>query len=122
MGEVTFGGSPIPVHVPFHQSRAPERCLFGAFGSGKTYALVDEAIAWCLEQPGIRGCIARKTVTALQDTTEPTFFERLPPELRAQGSTTRRGGHYERFVFPNGSEILFRGVDDWNKWRSLNLG
>lgn len=122
MAEITFGSNPIPVHVPFHQSSASERALFGAFGSGKTYAIVDEAIAWCLEQPGIRGAIARKTVPELRDTTEPTFFERLPPELRAAGKAPRGGHHYDRFIFPNGSEVLFRSVDDWNKWRSQNLG
>ena len=119
---VEFGAEPIPVHVPFHTSTAYERALFGAFGSGKTYAICDEAIAWCLEQPGIRGLITRKTVPELRDTTEPVFRERVPHELYAAGEERRSGGHIERFVFPNGSEVLFRSIDDWNKHRSLNVG
>lgn len=59
---IDFDQRPLPVHVPFHRSRAYERMNFGAFGSGKTYAVIDEAIAWCLEQPGIRGLITRKTI------------------------------------------------------------
>lgn len=119
---VEFGTTALPVHAPFHRSPAYERACFGAFGSGKTYALADEAIAWCLEQPGIRGGLFRKTVPELRDTTEPVFFERLPHEIRAAGEERRSGGHTERFVFPNGSEVLFRSLDDWNKHRSLNLG
>ena len=36
--------------------------------------------------------------------------------------TTRVGGHYERFTFPNGSQVLFRSIDDWQKHKSLNVG
>lgn len=119
---VTFDARPLPVHVPFHLATDYERMLFGAFGSGKTYAVVDEAIAWALEQPGIRGLIARKTVPELRDTTEPIFRERIPAALWQAGEVRRSGGHMERFIFPNGSEVLFRSLDDWNKHRSLNLG
>jgi PBSX family phage terminase large subunit len=119
---VNFEYTPLPVHAPFHKSMTYERMLFGAFGSGKTYAVVAEAIAWCLEQPGIRGLIARKTAPELRDTTEPIFRELLPPQLLMAGDMKRHGGHMESFTFPNGSIVLFRSLDDWNKHRSLNVG
>ena len=72
---VDFNYSPLPVHVPFHTSLAKERAMAGAMGSGKSYALCSEAIAWCLEQPGIRGVICRKSIPALRDTTEAVFFD-----------------------------------------------
>lgn len=122
MRSVTFGYEPMPVHTPFHTSAAYERAMFGAFGSGKTYAVCAEAIAWCLEQPGIRGAIARLTIPSLRDTTEPIFFELLPPEIVAAGKISRSGGHVSSFTFPNGSVVLFRSLDDPQKWRSLNLG
>lgn len=103
----------MPVHRNFHESTSYERMLFGAFGSGKTYAVIAEAIAWCLEQPGIRGLIIRKTVPELRDTTEPIFRELLPPDLWSAGEERRSGGHMERFVFPNGSTVQFRSLDDW---------
>lgn len=112
----------MPIHAAFHQSSAQERALFGAFGSGKTYAIVAEAIAWCLEQPGIRGLICRKTAPELRDTVEPIFKEMVPPELWKAGDPRRTGGHMESFTFPNGSKVLFRSLDDWNKHRSLNVG
>lgn len=120
--QIDFKYRPLPIHADFHRSSEYERALFGAFGSGKTYGLCAEAIAWALEQPGIRGLITRKTVPELRDTTETVFFDILPYELRAAGEVRRSGGHVERFVFPNGSEILFRSIDDWNKHRSLNVG
>jgi phage terminase large subunit len=120
--EITFEYRPLPVHASFHTSTAYERALFGAFGSGKTYAVVAEAIAWCLEQPGIRGLIVRKTAPELRDTVEPIFKEMVPAELWKAGEERRTGGHMESFLFPNGSKVLFRSMDDWNKHRSLNVG
>lgn len=120
--QIEFKYQPMPVHRPFHSDTAYERALFGAFGSGKTYAICAEAIAWALEQPGIRGLIARKTVPELRDTTEAVFFDILPYDLYQQCEIKRSGGHVERVIFPNGSEILFRSLDDWNKHRSLNVG
>lgn len=122
MAEIRFEYKPLPVHVDFHQATSYERCLFGAFGSGKTYAIVAEAIAWCLEQPGIRGVMCRYTIPELRDSLEPIFFEMLPNELYAAGEVKKSGGHVERFIFPNGSEVLFRSLQDWERHRSLNVG
>lgn len=119
---VDFVYRPIPIHAPFHESTAYERFLFGAFGSGKTWAINAEAIAWCLEQPGIKGMIARRTVPELRDTTETVFFEILPFELREAGTIKRSGGHVESFTFPNGSMVIFRAIDEWEKQKSQNLG
>jgi PBSX family phage terminase large subunit len=119
---IDFGNRSLRVHEPFHRSPAYERVNWGAFGSGKSYTGCDEAIAWCLEQPGIRGLIARKTIPELRDTTEPVFAERMPPDLWNAGTLHRAGGHFESFVFPNGSVVLFRSIDDWRKLKSLNLG
>src|ERR1700761_8177807 len=96
--------------------------MFGAMGSGKTYASVAEAIAWALEQPGIEGAIVRKTVPELRRATEPVFRNILPADLLSASKTTRSGGHLESITFPNGSRIWFLSMDDWNKHRSLNLG
>jgi PBSX family phage terminase large subunit len=119
--EVDFEYRPLDIHAPFHRSLAYERCLFGAFGSGKTYAICAEAIAFGLEQPGSRVLITRRTVPELRDTTETVFFDILPPELFRAGVAARIGGHYERFTLPNGSVFLFRSIDDWNKHKSLNV-
>lgn len=120
--EVRFRYNAIPVHQAFHRSGAKERVLFGAFGSGKTYALCAEAITLCLEQPGIRGLITRKYVPDLRDTTEAVFFDLLPNEIYERGKALRTGGHYSSFEFPNGSVVLFRSIDDWQRLMGMNLG
>lgn len=120
--QIDFAYNPFPIFAPFHASPVHERAMFGAFGSGKSYALCAEAIAWCLEQPGIRGLIGRRYIPELRDTTEHVFFDILPPELAQAGTIRRMGGHIESFTFPNGSKVLFRGLDDWFKHKSLNIG
>lgn len=120
--EVRFRYEAMPIHQAFHRSGAKERLLFGAFGSGKTYAVCAEAIAWCLENPGIVGLITRKTIPELRDTTERVFFDLLPDEIYKRGKPLRTGGHYSSFEFPNGSVVLFKSIDDWKKLKSLNLG
>ena len=81
MPEIVLGRNVLPVHVPFHQSTARERVNFGAFGSGKSYTICDEAIKLCLTFPGISGLVTRKTIPELRDSTERVFQERVPPEI-----------------------------------------
>lgn len=115
--------TPLRVHAPFHQSTAYERCMFGGYGSGKSYALCAEALAVGLEQPGSEIMVARKTVTALRDTTEAIFVGILSssPELWKACETKRLGNHYSEIRLPNGTVYYFRGMDNWMKHKSLSL-
>lgn len=101
-------------------------------GSGKTIALCADAILLGLQQPGSRILIARQTVPSLRDTTEHEFLSLLnsiPEELEGVQKKTlydlceirKSGGHADRVILPNGSEYLFRSLDDWRKLMSLNL-
>jgi len=98
--EINFDYEPLPIHHDFHSSSAREKIMFGAVGSGKSYALCSECIARCLETPGLRALLARKYASNLRDTTETVFFDILPGELYKAGKPTRVGGHYESFLFP----------------------
>lgn len=115
--------TPLRVHADFHQSHATERCMFGGYGSGKSYALCAEAIAVGLEQPGAEIMVARKTVTALRDTTEAIFVGILASsaELWKACETKRMGNHYSEIRLPNGTIYYFRGMDNWMKHKSLSL-
>jgi PBSX family phage terminase large subunit len=128
--EVPFAYTAFPVHTPFHMTSVREKAAIGAVGSGKTLALCADAIALGLEQPGSRIMVARQTIPALRDTTETEFVNLLSlrPDGVDSGTTLwdlcevkRQAGHIDRVYFPNGSEILFRSLDDWRKHMSLNL-
>jgi PBSX family phage terminase large subunit len=128
--EVPFTYEPFPVHIPFHSTAVREKAAIGAVGSGKTLALCADAIGLALSQPGSRIMIARQTIPALRDTTETEFLNLLSmrPEGADSGTTLwdlcdakRQAGHIDRIYFPNGSEVLFRSLDDWRKHMSLNL-
>lgn len=121
---IDFGYSPLAIHRNFHLSTAGERCMFGGYGSGKTWALCAEAIAFMLEQPGSEIVIIRKTVPSLRDTTEAIFVQLLPDAFFKECEKTRGGGHYQSITFPNGSEVKFRSIPtpaDWLKLKSLSV-
>jgi PBSX family phage terminase large subunit len=128
--EVPFVYEPFAVHTPFHMTRAREKAAIGAVGSGKTLALCADAVGLALSQPGSRIMVARQTIPALRDTTETEFINLLTmrPENEETGKTLwdlcdvkKQAGHTDRIYFPNGSEVLFRSLDDWRKHMSLNL-
>lgn len=121
MNRVVLEYRSLPIHTPFHESNARERCVFGGYGSGKSWALCAEALAFGLEQPGSEILICRKTIPALRDTTESIFVGLIPPELWAQCETRRMGNHYESITLPNGTKYMFRGLDDWMKHKSLSV-
>lgn len=108
----------------FIRSAAKETFYAGGVGSGKTLSGAMKALWACLLWPGTVGLVGRQTYRALEDTTKkvmlygddkPAIFT---PEL----------GRYvagdDKFVMHNGSEILFRSLEDHNieKLLSLNLG
>lgn len=124
----------LPVHEGFHRTVAREAAAFGAVGSGKTIALCGDVLGTLLDYPGIRAALCRKSIPSLRDTTESEFVGLItaPPDdddvehdittLWDVCTVRRSGGHIDRIYFPNGSELLFRSLDDWRKLMSLNLG
>ena len=110
--------SPYPKQKLFHESNAFLRLYQGGFGAGKTVAGCWEGIDLSAAYPGNLGIIARRTYRELKDSTQRTFFEECPKELIAKYSVRD-----ESVQFINGSEILFRSLDDKDKiGRGINLG
>jgi hypothetical protein len=109
--------SPLPQQSKFHQSKAKYRCYLGGLGAGKTEAGSREAKLLLLENPGIVILIARQTYPELRDTTMRTFFDTLPKDLIKSWNKSEN-----HLVLKNGSEVLFRSLDDPMKLKSLELG
>lgn len=90
----------------------------GGFGSGKTFAGSLLGITLAFKYPGITGLVGAQTVGLLRDTTLAAYLEHLDS----------LGVNYEflksenKLKFENGSEILFRHLEEDTKLKSLNLG
>lgn len=92
-------------------------CLSGGFGSAKTFAGCMKGIIISALFPGNKGLVSRMTYPELRDSTRKSFFEILPPSWILNWNET-----FNILTLKNGSEVLFRPIDDIKKQRSLNLG
>jgi len=90
----------------------------GAFGAGKTLALLTKALKLSDDYPGNFGLICRKTRASLTHTTLKTFWDRVCPPERVADYNKTEG----LVTLHNGSQILFGGLDDPLKLGSLELG
>lgn len=94
----------------------------GGYGSGKTFCGSLLGILLALKYDGITGLVGALTFPLVRDTTLRSYFEHL------DNMGFKQGTHYEyktgegKILFKNGSEILFRHMEEPNKLKSLNLG
>ena len=104
--------------------------LIGGYGSGKSYHVALKIIFKLLEQK--RKCLVVREVF---DTLLDSCYDLIKEILDDMNLLTE--DHYEfkrkrnkvlasksplRFKFPNGSEIIFKGMDSTEKIKSLNVG
>lgn len=90
----------------------------GGFGSGKTFSGSLLGILLALRFPGIRGLVGAQTYRLLRDTTLAQYFEHLD----SMGINYKYLKGEDKLLFDNGSEILFRHLEEDDKLKSLNLG
>ena len=108
---------PLPKQAEFHLSTAKYRCYNGGFGSGKTACGAMETLQIAHEYPGVLIGVFRETYRALEDSTKRTCMEWWPDELIEKQWTAEN-----RLLFKNGSEVLFRSLDDPTKFKSTEFG
>ena len=89
----------------------------GGFGARKSTTLCAAVIELCMLFPKNRWLIGRKNFTDLEKTTMKTFFMICPREIIKNYNQTK---HVVTFV--NDSEIVFAGCEDWEAFKSLELG
>lgn len=97
---------------------SPERFIFyvGGRGAGKSFGGALRAILATQEQPGSLGLVGAPTHAMLRDAAQRTFFDLCPPALIRQHNKTE-----QRTIMRNGSEILWRSMDNFDRTRGLNL-
>src|SRR5574340_1377023 len=104
-----------PVQAAFLATDARFSFYVGGVGAGKTTAGALRALAFALDHPGSLGLIGAPTYPMLRDATQRAFFalldEFLGDDGHADGGYTYHKSE-QRLTLPNGSEILFRSLDD----------
>src|SRR5258706_3060332 len=109
----------LPAQREFHLDFAtPFKGYSGPIGSGKSYALVYEALLLSRMNPGLLGLVGAPTYRMLEDSTQRTFFE----VLEAEGISFDFNQQDNRLRFAaNGSEILFRTMENPDRLLWPNL-
>lgn len=99
--------------------------VFGGYGSGKSYAIVDKLILKALQEKR-KILVVREVYDTHRDSTFSLFKERLEDmNLLAE---TKKQSKYKVVAkespfllkFPNGSQVIFKGMDKPEKLKSLN--
>ena len=113
-----IGYAPLPSQRRFHECRARYKLFSGAVGSGKSAALVQEALRLSLVNHGLLGLIAAPTYRVLHDTTERAFFEILNANKIPY---VYNKSDKECLLTDLGSRIIFRTLDDPTRLVGTNL-
>lgn len=141
LGCITPGGCPSPEHHraikcpglyltenqrKFVNDKSPELLISGGYRSGKTVGLVAKVYLLSMFFPNNQILLGRNSLTDIQLTLLPSIDEIWPP-----GTYEHKPG-FRKFVFPNGSEVHYMGLDTavsgddtkkaTQKIRGMNLG
>jgi PBSX family phage terminase large subunit len=109
----------LPAQRSFHSDLGSRfKGYSGPVGSGKSHALVYEALFLSRLNPGLLGLIGAPTYPMLRDSTQRTFFEVLQQERIEY--TFHKQENKVRFL-ANGSEVIFRTLENPDRLRGPNL-
>lgn len=91
--------------------------LKGGGGSGKSIFAGRKVLERCVSEPGHRFLVCRKVARTLRESCFAQLRGQLARHYPGCGAVVSRGEM--RIAFPNGSEILFAGLDDVEKLKSI---
>jgi PBSX family phage terminase large subunit len=100
----------------------PEILIEGPQGTGKTLAILHKLNALCFYFPGIRILMVRKTRESMTESVladlEQDVFKDDPafPDFK-----NRQRSHRRTYQYPNGSQLVIRGMEDPNEVKSTNF-
>lgn len=108
------------LHIP-HKHELDVAMYQGGFGSGKTFSGSLLGVMLARKYPGCRGLVGAKEYELLKNTTMVSYFEHLDNMNYIKDRDYTYNKNDKLIKFNNGSEILFKGVEDPEKFKSLNL-
>lgn len=100
--------------------KAPEVCLSGPAGTGKSRGNLEKLHACAEKYPRMRALILRKTRESVSESALVTFEEHVLPE----GHPAKLGAgrhHRQVYSYPNGSQVVVGGLDKPGKIMSTEF-
>lgn len=116
--QISIRYEPLPSQACFHRLRSPFKGFSGPVGSGKTAALVMEAIMMALKNPGGTGLLGAPSYAMLRDVTLRAMTQTLS---RLAISFTLLKSSGELTIDCCRSKILLRSLDKYENLRGSNL-
>lgn len=105
------------IQIP-HSHKIDIALYQGGYGSGKTFSGSLLGTMLCLKYAGIRGLVGAQTLRLVTDTTLVSYLE----HFENMGINYTYNKSENKITLYNGSELLFRHLEEPDKIKSLNLG
>jgi hypothetical protein len=105
------------IEIP-HDYKIDVALYQGGYGSGKTFSGSLLGTLLCLKYPRIRGLVGAQTIRLVTDTTMVSYLE----HFEKMGIKYTHNKSENKITLFNGSELLFRHLEEPDKIKSLNLG
>ena len=103
--------------LPLFEDQSRYLVLKGGGGSGKSIFAGRKVLERCVSEPGHRFLVCRKVARTLRESCFAQLRGQIAEHFPDCGAVINRGDL--RIAFPNGSEILFAGLDDAEKLKSI---
>lgn len=103
--------------MPLYEDDHRYLVLKGGGGSGKSVFAGRKVLERCTSEPGHRFLVCRKVARTLRESCFAQLRGQIADHYPDCGAVVNRGDL--RIAFPNGSEILFAGLDDVEKLKSI---
>lgn len=104
-------------YMPLFECDSRYLVLKGGGGSGKSIFAGRKVLERCISEPGHRFLVCRKVARTLRESCFAQLRGQIADHYPDCGAVVNRGDL--RIAFPNGSEILFAGLDDVEKLKSI---
>lgn len=103
--------------LPLFADESRYLVLKGGGGSGKSVFAARKLVERCIAEPRHRFLVCRKVARTLRESCFALLRETISQHYPNAGAKVAKGDL--RITFPNGSEILFAGLDDVEKLKSI---